>query len=93
MMQARFLSFFLFLITLIPVAIPVLGAEERQLEEVIVTAERREAMINDTPISITAFTSEAIEDFGIRNQEDLQAMVPAAVIEPCLLYTSPSPRD
>ena len=82
MMQARFLSFFLFLITLIPVAIPVLGAEERQLEEVIVTAERREAMINDTPISITAFTSEAIEDFGIRNQEDLQAMVPAAVIEP-----------
>mgnify|MGYP002527333701 FL=1 len=29
-----------------------------------------------------SFTAQAIEDFGIRNQEDLQAMVPAAVIEP-----------
>ncbi len=67
---------------LIPFSVPVFSAEDRQIEEVIVTAERREAMVNDTPISITAFTAEAIEDFGIRNQEDLQAMVPAAVIEP-----------
>ena len=65
-----------------PVSNSAFGAEERQLEEVIVTAERREASISDTSISITAFNAEAIEDFGIRNQEDLQAMVPAAVIEP-----------
>lgn len=58
------------------------SASPRRIEEVTVTAERREASISDTSISITAFTAEAIEDFGIRNQEDLQAMVPAAVIEP-----------
>ncbi len=56
--------------------------ERRRIEEVLVTAERREASISDTSISITAFTGEFIEDFGIRNQEDLQNLVPAAVIEP-----------
>lgn len=59
------------------------GAEgRRQIEEVVVTAERRESTVSDTSMSITAFTGEFIEDFGIRNQEDLQNLVPAAVIEP-----------
>ena len=81
-MLTRFLHLTFIILFIVPASIPVFAAEERQLEEIIVTAERREAMVNDTPISITAFTSEAIEDFGIRNQEDLQALVPAAVIEP-----------
>ena len=54
----------------------LLLAEGRQIEEVIVTAERQEASIQDTSISITAFTGEFIDDFGIRNQEDLQNFVP-----------------
>ncbi|MBT5685434.1 MAG: TonB-dependent receptor [Gammaproteobacteria bacterium] len=54
----------------------------RQIEEVIVTAERREASIQDTSISITAFTGEMLDDFGIRNQEDLQNFVPATTIQP-----------
>jgi outer membrane receptor protein involved in Fe transport len=54
----------------------------RQIEEVVVTAERRESTVSDTSISITAFTGEMLEDFGIRNQEDLQNLIPAAVIEP-----------
>ena len=54
----------------------------RQLEEVIVTAERREASVQDTSISITAFTTEMLDDFGIRNQEDLQNFVPATTIQP-----------
>ena len=56
--------------------------QSRRIEEVVVTAERRESTVSDTSISITAFTGEFIEDFGIRNQEDLQNLVPAAVIEP-----------
>lgn len=54
----------------------------RQLEEVIVTAERQEASVQDTSISITAFTAEMLDDFGIRNQEDLQNFVPATTIQP-----------
>ncbi len=53
-----------------------------QIEEVIVTAERREASVSDTSISITAFTGEMLEDFGIRNQSDLQNVVPATTIQP-----------
>ena len=66
--------------------VSVLAAEEddgvRRIEEVIVTAERQEASVSDTSISITALTSDFLEDFGIRNQSDLQNLIPATVIEP-----------
>jgi len=42
-----------------------------QLEEVIVTAERREANIQDTPISMQALTADQIEKRGINNLGDL----------------------
>ena len=58
------------------------AAEARKIEEVIVTAERREASISDTSISITAMTGEMLDDFGIRNQSDLQNVVPATTIQP-----------
>ena len=60
----------------------VFAAEGRQIEEVVVTAERRESTVQDTAISITAFTGEFIEDFGLRNQEDLQNYIPATTIQP-----------
>ncbi len=60
----------------------VLQAAERQIEEIVVTGERRESTVQDTSISITAFTSEMLDDFGIRNQSDLQNMIPATTIQP-----------
>ena len=54
----------------------------RQFEEIVVTAERRESTVQDTAISITAFTGDFIEDFGLRNQEDLQNYLPATTIQP-----------
>jgi iron complex outermembrane receptor protein len=56
--------------------------DRRQIEEVVVTAERRESTVSDTSISITAFTAETLENFGIRNQSDLQNLVPATTIQP-----------
>jgi outer membrane receptor protein involved in Fe transport len=63
-------------------SLPVFASEGRQIEEVVVTAERRESTVQDTAISITAFTGEFIEDFGLRNQEDLQNYIPATTIQP-----------
>ena len=62
----------------------VFAQEERgrSIEEVVVTAERKESSVQDTSISITAFTGDMIDDFGIRNQSDLQNMVPATTIQP-----------
>ena len=62
--------------------LPLNAAESRQIEEVTVTAERKEASIQDTSISITALTEEMIDDFGVRNQSDLQNLVPATTIQP-----------
>ena len=63
-------------------SLPALAAEggKRQLEEVVVTAERRESTVSDTAISITALDGQLIEDFGLRNQEDLQNYIPATTI-------------
>jgi iron complex outermembrane receptor protein len=46
------------------------------LEEIVVTADRREANIQDVSISMFAFTGEEISDLGIENASDLAAQVP-----------------
>ena len=63
---------------------PVFSAEDEYegIEEVIVTAEKREASIQDTAISITAFDESLIEGLNLRNQEDLQNFIPATTIQP-----------
>ena len=65
-------------------AMPGYGEETKRktIEDVVVTAERQESTVSDTSISITAFTAEMLQNFGIRNAEDLQNMIPAAVIQP-----------
>jgi iron complex outermembrane receptor protein len=50
------------------------------LEEVIVTAQKREASLMDTGIAITAFSSEKLHEFGIKNLDDLSANTPGLSI-------------
>ena len=69
-------------VTLVTPVATLNAAPARQIEEVVVTAERKESSVQDTSISITAFTSETLEDFGVRNQSDLQNMIPATTIQP-----------
>ncbi|MEE4299500.1 MAG: TonB-dependent receptor [Pseudomonadales bacterium] len=47
-----------------------------------VTAERRESTVSDTAISISAFDADFLDNFNIRNQEDLQNYIPATTIQP-----------
>ena len=46
------------------------------LQEVIVTAQYRKENLQDTPIAITAVSSEELEQQGIRNVQDLGNIVP-----------------
>ena len=56
----------------------VVGAEnERKLEEVVVTAEKVESTVSDTSISITAFSEDTIENFGIQSPDELVNYIPA----------------
>ena len=52
-------------------------AEERRIEEIVVTAEKRESTVSDTSISITAFGEDAIEDFGLQGADELVNFIPA----------------
>src|SRR5690606_30003934 len=49
----------------------------RQIEEVIVTAERREQSVQDIPISMVALTGETLDERGVRTLEDLQYNIPS----------------
>ena len=52
-------------------------AEERRIEEIVVTAEKRESTVSDTSISITAFGEDMIEDFGIQGADELVNYLPS----------------
>ena len=52
-------------------------AEERRIEEMVVTAEKRESTVSDTSISITAFGEDMIEDLGLQSPDELVNFIPA----------------
>ncbi len=47
-----------------------------ELEEIVVTAQKREQSLQDVPISISVVSGEVLKDAGIDNIEDLQAYIP-----------------
>jgi outer membrane receptor protein involved in Fe transport len=54
---------------------PAASAQEG-LEEIVVTATRREQNLQEVPISIVAITGEGLEMRGLQNVENLNATVP-----------------
>jgi iron complex outermembrane receptor protein len=52
------------------------GMAQEQLQEVVVTAQKREQNIQNVPIAITAFTSEALQAKGITDINSLSNLTP-----------------
>ena len=52
-------------------------SQSRFIEEIIVTGDKIEKSAQDTPIAISAFDDDAIEDFSIDDAEDLAIFVPS----------------
>lgn len=50
--------------------------EAATIEEIIVTAERRAANLQDVPISVTSFTADDLESLQVETIGDLQSLVP-----------------
>ncbi len=63
-------------VTAAEVAAPDASSNQMVLEEVIVTARRREEALQDTPVAISAFSAEDLKVQGIANTRDLQLSVP-----------------
>ena len=59
--------------------------EATDVEEVIVTATKRETNLMETPLAVSVITQEQMALQGLSRISDLSSL--------CLLYTSPSPRD
>ena len=47
-----------------------------RLEEVVVTAQKREEKLQNVPVSVTAYSETALRDSGVRNTADVMAMTP-----------------
>ncbi|MEI9851191.1 MAG: TonB-dependent receptor plug domain-containing protein [Sphingomonas sp.] len=58
---------------------PAPAAQEQDdigLGEIVVTAQKRESTLQDTPVAISAFSGDDIEERGITDLSNLQAYVP-----------------
>ena len=66
------------------VSVAVVGAAEMaqaQLDEIVVTATKRERSLQDVPVSISAFSAEALELSGVSNIDSLQTTVPGFSVQ------------
>ena len=69
---------------LAPLASPALQAQEEQLvlEEILVTASRRVERLQDVPMSVSAFSSDFLQDSGINGLAGLDEYTPNLKITP-----------
>lgn len=62
-------------VPLLSMPLPAL-AEDLALEEVVVTARKREESLQEVPVAVTAFTAETMQSLGIKNMRDFDGLVP-----------------
>jgi iron complex outermembrane receptor protein len=68
------------------------GRSSTTLDEIIVTAQRREERIQDVPAAISAFTGETLESAGVVNTRDLELVTPALAFTQASYAPQPSIR-
>jgi iron complex outermembrane receptor protein len=59
------------------------------IEEVIVTAQRREESLQKVPVAVTAVTSKEVEKAGVASTDQLQTMVPGLVMTQQISASTP----
>nr|MEA2796994.1 iron complex outerrane recepter protein [Phenylobacterium sp.] len=61
---------------------PAPGAQAANVEELVVTARRREETLKDVPIAVSAYTAAAMDRTGVRDITDLQKSTPSLTLQP-----------
>lgn len=64
------------------------SAQELMLEEVIVTAQKREQNLQDVPVAVTAISGQILQDNGIKDVFDLQVNAPGLRVDQTQSATS-----
>jgi iron complex outermembrane receptor protein len=60
---------------------PAAGSQAAELQEVVVTAQKREQRLQDVPITVNTFNAAAIQALGAQQLGDLQAFTPGLSID------------
>ena len=64
-----------------PGSVPTpLGSESSALEEIVVSAQRRDEELDKVPLSLTAFSEKTLDDLNIKSFSDLASVVPGLVM-------------
>ncbi|TXS89526.1 TonB-dependent receptor [Parahaliea maris] len=73
-------------------AVPTLGLAQSMpaLEEVVVVAQKREQSLQEVPVAVTAFSSEALDNNAVLNLNDLNAMSPNVILQPAGAFPNSS---
>src|SRR5579871_2717260 len=64
-----------------PAAVPEASATAGGLQEVVVTATRREESLSKVPISVTALTQDTLDQKGIKDFQDIVRFTPGVSID------------
>lgn len=54
--------------------------EAKTLDTLVVTAQKREEVMQDVPITVTALSQQTLQDSGVRDIKDLQVLVPGLTV-------------
>ncbi len=66
---------------LLPIPLGTAGAEgARAVDEIVVTARKREESLQDSPVPVTVISRSGIENLGIESMDDLVSAVPGLII-------------
>jgi iron complex outermembrane recepter protein len=65
---------------------------DTSIEEIVVTAQRRRENLQDVPITVQAFSAQALESSGVTNAADLARVVPGMTMPTSAGYTLPHLR-
>ena len=74
--------------TMLPPPVAAQGKSSAMLEEIVVTARKREESLQDTPIAVSAFTGDQLEFRGLSDIEQLDQFTPNMVLNKSPTYSN-----
>ena len=69
-------------LTAMPALAQNASSDNGGLQEIVVTAQKREQSMQDVPIAVTAFTQESLQANRIYNVNDLSGLAPGLTVRP-----------
>src|SRR3546814_17853375 len=57
-------------------------SSDAQLQDIVVTAQRRSERLQDTPVAVSAFNAEALKSRGLANPATLPHFAPSLPVSP-----------